>query len=171
MKMKNLLWVLMLFALVACGDSDNSDDDIVYGDPVAGLYIAVVDGDGNNLLSGDIDKCCIAKKQYNGNGMYTFNRLFKDGQMNVSAVFNAENNCLQISELMPELLCNGTLMIEMNDGNIVELECFYGKEDYKKGWRYNLFVNGVEADRIPHKDEMVLNNYYCSRFSYTIVLN
>lgn len=165
MKMKNLLWVLMLFALVACGDSDNSDDDIVYGNPVACLNIAVVDGDGNNLLSGDIDKCCIAKTQYKGSGMYTFNRLVKNEHRNVNAVFSIENNCLQIRELMPDQLCNGTLIIEMNDGNIVELECFYGKEDYKKGWRYNLFVNSVEADRIPHKDEMVLNNYYCSRFS------
>lgn len=169
--MKNLLWVLMLLALVACSDSDNSDGDIVYGDPVAGLNIAVVDGDGNNLLSGDIDKCCIAKTQYNGNGMYTFNRLVKNEHRNVNAVFSIENNCLQIRELMPDQLCNGTLIIEMNDGNTVELECYYCKEDYKDGWRYKLLVNGVEAARIAQAPEMVLNNYYCSEFSYAIVLN
>lgn len=161
----------MLFALVACGDSDNSDDDIVYGNPVAGLNIAVVDGDGNNLLSGDIDKCCIAKKQYNGNGMYTFNRLVKNEQKRVSATFSIENNCMQIRELMPDQLCNGTLIIEMNDGNTVALECYYCKEDYKDGWRYKLLVNGVEAARIAQAPEMVFNNYYCSEFSYAIVLN
>ena len=33
--------------------------------------------------------------------------------MNVSAVLNIENNCMQIRELMPDQLCNGTLIIEM----------------------------------------------------------
>lgn len=161
----------MLFALVACGDSDNSDDDIVYGNPVAGLNIAVVDVEGNSLLSDDIDKCRIAKKQYKGNGIYSFNRLVKKEQRNVSATFSIENNCLQIRELMPDQLCNGTLIIEMNDGNTVELECDYCKEDYKDGWRYKLLVNGIEAVRIAQTPEIVSNNYYASEFSYAIVLN